>query len=125
MVLCLVTRDSALRSTILRVLDGKEHGGRQWRVKVHEDLDEVKPDCALVFIGKDVPEPSAQWYERMSEAGVVTFGEKDPKKKRTAIVNFILVGTRMRFDLNLASADKAGIRINSRLADVAHEVIER
>lgn len=124
MVLCLVTQDRKLRSTIVGLLDGKTHTGRKWKVMTHSNLDDAK-DCALVFIGKDLPEPDTAWYERMSDAGVLTFGEKEPRKDRTSIINFILVGKKMRFDLNLASAEKAGIKINSRLADVANKVIKR
>jgi hypothetical protein len=127
MVLCLVTKDRTLRRFIEGALDGKEHVGRKWKVETVTSLDEATGH-SLVFVGKDLPEPEPAWYEKMNKNGVLTFGEKDAKtykKGRTSIINFILVGKKVKFDLNLDSAERAGIKINSRLADVAHKVIKR
>jgi len=121
MVLCLATKDRALKSEIGGMLNRKDFGGRKWEVKTVDSLNDAK-GYPLVFVGKDMQEPDDAWYDERRKEGVLTFGEKSGGK-RTSIINFVVVKKKVKFDLNLDSAGKAGLKINSRLADVAREVI--
>lgn len=121
MVLCVATKDSSLKSEIAKMLNAKDIGGRKWEVKTVTSLADAK-GYPLVFVGKDMEEPDDAWYDTVRRDGVMTFGEKSEGRSRS-IINFVIVNKKVKFDLNLDSADKAGLKINSRLADVAREVI--
>lgn len=81
--------------------------------------------CPIVFVGRDMPEPDSVWYEARSNAGVLTFGEKEDFQPRTSVVNFVIVNKKVKFDLNLKSALQGGLKLNSRLRGVARDVIDK
>ena len=39
------------------------------------------------------------------------------------IVNFILEGTRVRFEINRGSAERAGLQVSSKLLQLARRVV--
>lgn len=121
MVLCLATKDRSLKAELEGMLKGKDYGGHKWEVKTVSSLRDAQ-GYPLVFVGKDMKEPDDAWYQTIRKQGVLTFGEKSGGK-RSSVINFVIVKKKVKFDLNLDSAEKAGLKINSRLADVAREVI--
>ena len=121
---CLVTRDSELRRVFAQTLNDKKIGGKNWKITTVSSLSRADK-CPIVFVGRDMPEPDPGWYEERSKRGVLTFGEKEDVLPRTSVVNFVVVDKKVKFDLNLKSALRAGLKLNSRLRGVARDVIDK
>jgi len=48
--------------------------------------------------------------------------ESDGALARGSVINFILTGGRVRFEIALESAEKSGLKLSSRLLAVAQQV---
>lgn len=53
------------------------------------------------------------------EPGVLTVGETDGFAARGGIIHFTVVGEKVRFEINQASADKAGLKLSGQLLKLA------
>jgi hypothetical protein len=47
-------------------------------------------------------------------------GEADDFLEQGGMINFLLVGKNVRFDINRAAVERAGLKISSKLMAVAH-----
>lgn len=61
--------------------------------------------------------------------GVLTVGEADQFAVRGGVITFVKEANRLRFEINVDAAGRAGLRISSRLLQLARvvhdEVVER
>jgi hypothetical protein len=76
----------------------------------------------IVFIGDDRKSQLKQFAARAREQGVLLVTESEGALTDGSMVNFILVDGRVRFDVALDPARRSGIKLNSRLLSVAHQV---
>ncbi|MEO6278923.1 YfiR family protein [Roseateles sp.] len=53
---------------------------------------------------------------------LVSEGESGEPPPRGSVIHFLVVGARVRFDVLLDGAERAGLRLSSRLLSVAHKV---
>lgn len=56
---------------------------------------------------------------------ILTVGEDDATSESSGIINFVIEGSKVRFDINLDAAERAGIKISSKLLKLATRVHER
>jgi hypothetical protein len=54
--------------------------------------------------------------------GVLTISEGEDGLDRGSVINFVVIDGRVRFEVSLEAAERAGIRLSSRLLAVAHFV---
>jgi hypothetical protein len=77
----------------------------------------------LVFVGSD----AGVHLEEVLEAGrgqaVLIVTESPQALRRGSTINFVVVDTKVRFDIALATAQERGIKISSRLLAVARKVV--
>ncbi len=58
-----------------------------------------------------------------AEPGVLTVGEDAAFLTEGGMINFVVEDRRVRFDVNLKAAERASVRISSRLLSVARSVL--
>jgi hypothetical protein len=58
----------------------------------------------------------------IAEAGVLTVGETKAFVEAGGIINFILEGDKLRFEIDLAAADRAGLKMNAYLQKLAKTI---
>jgi hypothetical protein len=56
---------------------------------------------------------------------ILTVGEDDATSESSGIINFVIEERKVRFDINLDAAERAGIKISSKLLKLAKRVHER
>jgi hypothetical protein len=110
--------DGELESTVA----GKVIGSRTLRVRHVKEATEAK-DCQIVFIAGNEMKRLPELLFQLSNAPVMTIGEADGFIQRGGMLNFIEEGSKMRFEINLAPADRAGLKISSRLIVLAKNVL--
>lgn len=54
--------------------------------------------------------------------GVLTVGEGDSFMRDGGMITFVIEGRRVRFDINLAVAENAGLKLSSKLLSVARSL---
>jgi hypothetical protein len=76
--------------------------------------------CQVLFVGR--PEREAASLLTALEAGVLTVGEGEGFIRDGGMIAFVIENRRVRFSANQAAAESAGLKISSRLLNVAKSV---
>lgn len=83
--------------------------------------------CDLVFISREESRRSALWLAELADAPVLTVSDAEPALENGAAVVLVVektpAGDKLRFDLNLASAERAGLKVSSRMIVSARRIL--
>lgn len=80
--------------------------------------DELK-DCRILFISQSEQNNLGDILKKLDGSNVLTVTENLDPFKSGAMINFITVDNRIRFEINNAAAEKAGLKISSKLLVLA------
>jgi hypothetical protein len=119
--LCTVGDDTfqgALEATIA----GKAVGTRTLRVRHLKEAEDMQ-GCQIVFLGKAQSKHIPALLAGLHNAPILTVGETPGFLESGGMVRFLLEDNRVRFDINLAAADAAGLKIGARLLILAQNVL--
>jgi len=111
-----VLNDDPFGSILDQIVEGESAAGR--KLVVHRISRAQAAGCQIVFT-------SAQDSPRSLSglgAGVLTVGEGAEFLRQGGMVAFVVENRRVRFDINLTAAAKSGLRISSKLLNVARSV---
>jgi len=119
-LVCIVGRDpfgDILNQTLLgKTVNGKpviiQRGG------ITQDLR----FCHIVFISSSERKRLAQIMQRLNGASVLTVSEIEGFAELGGIINFTLEGNKVRFEINVTSAERARLRISSKLLALAKAI---
>jgi hypothetical protein len=78
--------------------------------------------CQILFIASSEDKRVATILAELDGNPVVTVGEADDFVAQGGIIRLFLEDNKIRFDINLEPADKAGLKISSRLLLLAKNV---
>lgn len=101
-----------------QLVEGETINGR--KIVVRRSRAETPESCAILYVSKqekDIPGTLAA-----ARPGVLTVGEGDGFLKDGGMIAFILTDRRVRFDIDQTAAQKAGLKLSSRLLSVARSV---
>jgi hypothetical protein len=79
-------------------------------------------DAQMLFIGADNNGRLRQLIDRVGQRPVLIVTDADDGLEQGAMVNFKVVDERLRFEISVAAAEKAGLMLSSRLLDTALRV---
>lgn len=93
------------------------------KLELHR-LDDVQAAlaCHVVFIANSEQPRLGRWLADFGRQPILTITESPEAIEAGAIVNFVLEGNRLRFEINRPAAEKAGIRIASPMMVSAKRV---
>jgi hypothetical protein len=113
-----VGTDSATFQLISEALFGKVVNGHPIAVEHPGEILDGSPPQLLFVTRSASAEDRAlvAWYR---QSPVLTIGEADGFARQDGIINFVIVNESVRFEVNLAAAQRAGLRISSRLSKLA------
>ena len=120
LLLCVLGRDpfeSALTSTI-------GHGPATVRPVSIRHLQGEKEfaGCHILYISSSERKSAAEIVAIVNGSSILTVGEMTQFAAHGGMIQFSLEDQRVRFDINLDSASRAGLRISSKLLALAHIV---
>jgi hypothetical protein len=78
--------------------------------------------CNILFISRAEREHSRQLLSRLSQTNVLTVAEFSGFAESGGMVEFLIDAGKVRFYINAAAAEAAGLRFSSQLLRVAKEV---
>jgi hypothetical protein len=116
--LCLVGDDAFLR-TALQTIDGKEVGERILRVHSIATAADSR-GCEILFVGNAID--SAGRFRFLTAAKgrpVLVIGETPGFAGFGGIINFITQEGKLHFEVNLREAERKGLKISSRVLQLA------
>jgi len=76
-------------------------------------------NCHILFISTSEKPRLAQILKGLRGASVLTVGEMDRFAESGGMINFIVQGTKIRFKINNEVATSAGLKISSKLLNLA------
>jgi len=80
--------------------------------------------CQIVFISASEEEHLPEILESLANRNVLTVSDIDRFSLRGGVIELLMVGNRVRFDINRTAALAAGLTISSKLLSVARAVRE-
>ena len=111
---------------ILNELEGKVAKGRSivaYKYSSTDSFDELKL-CHIIFVCSSEKERFTEIIEMLKDTNVLLVGDMEGFAQLGGIINFILVEKKVRFEINVAAAERAGLKISSKLLTLAKIVVE-
>lgn len=97
---------------------GKTVAGHRIEVRRAARVDEVL-DAQMVFIAASERASAPAILKALDRPGVLTVGDTEGFAGRGGTINFVLQERRVRFEINPASAEQAGLKMSSQLLKLA------
>jgi len=103
-------------------LHGKTIGARSFRVQ-HFKQPQVIQGCQVLFIGAGEKKLLPAILAGVNGSSVLTVGESEHFAQEGGMIGFCLEENKIRFEINLETAQKSKLKISSRLLALAKSVI--
>lgn len=116
-----VAGDEGLRRTLDNLTRGKLAGMRRLRTRNVKDATDTA-DLHIVYIGGV---PAAQAQELIKSVGsfpVLTVGDADRFCEYGGMINFLIAGNRVRFEVRFDVLDQARLKVSSRVLTLAKTI---
>lgn len=115
------TGDAATGEVMERLLGGKASEGRTIRVVLYPSDEELEKCGVLYVAGAPTPEVRKA-LEKVKGRGVLTVGEAEGFARDGGMVGLVKSGDHIQLEVNLEAAQGSGIRISSRVLNLAEIV---
>lgn len=101
----------------LDTLRDKQVGEMRWEPTAINSKSNLK-GCGVLFIAASESGDLGRILDDLKGSTVLTLGDTDGYADQGVMVNFYLDGDKVRFEINLESANRAGIRLSSKLLKI-------
>jgi hypothetical protein len=116
-----VVGESPLREALPKILDGQTVKGRSIRMVSLRPGDPID-ECQLLFVAHGTNEETEEVLKAAKGKPILTVGESPEFLPQGGMINFVVMDQKVRFEINTAALDAAGLRADSRLLAVARRV---
>jgi hypothetical protein len=106
------------------VVAGKSVQGRRFHVRRLSDARQTGR-CQILFVSSSESKRSVSVLAAATPRGVLTVGEAGTATAEGMVITFTLSGGKVRFEINMAAAEGAGLRLSSKLLSLATVVRKR
>ena len=97
--------------------------GRRVQVQ-HLNRDEKVDNCQVLFISDSEKEHLPQILQRVNGTRILTVGETEDFTRQGGMINLVRQKNKMHIEVNVAAAERAGLKLSSRLLKLATIVEE-
>lgn len=101
---------------------GKTVGGHPIVLKRITKEEEITNDCQVLFVATSERSRIAAILEKVKGSSILTVGESDDFLEKGGVINLVHRDRKIRLQVNLTAAEKAHLKISSRLLVVAEVV---
>jgi YfiR/HmsC-like len=116
-----VVGDDEVAAELERFLPGREIQGRPMQVRRLNSLDDLADD-AMLFIGAEESHRLPELIGRVQDQSMLVVTEAPGALKEGSMINFQVIDNRVRFEISLLAAQRAGLELSSRLLSAAMSV---
>jgi YfiR/HmsC-like len=113
--------DDPFQGALDEAVTGKKIGAHAIRVRHLRDLENAK-GCQLLFVGAKESKRIPAILAAAHDSSIVTVGESDGFAQNGGVIGFLLEEKKIRFEINAGAAQRAGVKISSRLMLLAKNV---
>lgn len=116
LVLCIASGDG-LRGAFAAI-DGKPAQGRLLQVRRGVKADEFKA-CHVLFVPESEERAAPEHLRRAGTLPLLTVGEHDGFAASGGVIGFVVRDERVQFEINPDAANRADLKVSSRLLQLA------
>jgi hypothetical protein len=116
LVLCIASGDG-LRGAFAAI-DGKPAQGRLLQVRRGVKADEFKA-CHVLFVPESEERSAPEHLRRAGTLPLLTVGEHDGFAASGGVIGFVVRDERVQFEINPDAANRADLKVSSRLLQLA------
>jgi hypothetical protein len=116
--ICILGKDP-FGHTMDQVVDGESISSRRLVVERVSQLP-APPSCKVVFVG--LPEKEVPKTLSSLGPGILTVGDGERFVKAGGMIGFVVADRHVRFDINQTAAANAGLKLSSKLLNVAKSI---
>jgi hypothetical protein len=121
LIICTVDNDSDSEA-LAAALQGKQITSHPIQIRRIHRREDARGCHVLSFIGKD-SKRTAAFLDALENAPVLTVGDSDGFAANGGMIGLFVQDNKIRFDINLNAAQRANLKISSRLLLLARTVI--
>lgn len=107
----------------LDAMEGKTVKGRKLRVRRFRKAGKME-GCHFLFVGASEKDRLGRILKSLVSTHAVTVGDMEGFARAGGTIQFVMEANRVRFIINAAAADRAGLRISSKMLRLARSVID-
>jgi hypothetical protein len=107
-----------------QTVNGKTINDRKIVVQRSNRLADLK-NCHLLFISKSERNRVKDTLANLSGLNILLVSETDNFCQQGGAINFVMQAEKVRFEINVDAAEKAGLKISSKLLNVAKIIVSR
>jgi hypothetical protein len=100
------------------VMEGKKIGNHPVLINHLKSDDEIK-GCHLLFVPASQQDKYDSIFKAVADLPILTVGETQDILPAGGAIRFLIEDNKIRFEVNLDSAKKAGLKISSKLLSLA------
>ena len=104
-------------------LNGRGVAGRKVVIVRSRRVEDLR-NCQIVFFAKSEGGRASDIASSLKGSNVLTVGETEGFAARGGIINFVMEGEKVRYELNAAAAQRNGLEIGSKVSRPAKPVSE-
>jgi YfiR/HmsC-like len=110
-----------IEQAIKRTVEGEFVQGRPL-VMMQPHTPKEAETCQILYVGRSEQERATSLLAAVRDRPVLTVGDSPLFVDSGGAIQFVLVENRVRFDVNLTSAQRANLKISANLLRVARKV---
>jgi hypothetical protein len=107
-----------LRHTV----EGKVLGYHPLEIREFHSLAEMTNKCHILFISSSEKKRLAEIFPVLKGTSVLTVGEVDHFTDAGGMINFVIEGAKIRFQINETTVENAGLKMSFKLLSLASKV---
>lgn len=116
-----VLGDDTFTATLEKTISGESINGRKIAVKrIAAPQDAL--NCNILFLSSSEQRRLKAILEVLENSSVLTVSDMPRFTDRGGMIQFVMEGNRVRFEVNLTNAERAGLTLSSQLLRVATSV---
>ncbi len=101
-----------------RTVQGKTANARGFVVKRSTSVEDVGR-CHILFVSSSEQPRLREVLDKVKDSNVLTVGDTEGFAERGGIINLTKEENKIRFEVNVDAAKRAGLKISSKLLDLA------
>ena len=106
---------------LARITGGRGINGRAVSIRTMDSADRLD-GIDVLFVGLGESDRAERLLRAAAARNILTITEFDRALRQGSVINFRIVDERVRFEVSLAAAEKAHLKLSSRLLSVAYYV---
>ena len=110
--------DDPFGNALEAIIKNKTVNGRTLTIKRSRRVEDLK-DCHVLFISRSEQTRDAQILKSLEGLSILTVSDTEEFLADGGIINFKMQNNKVRFEANVATAQRAALKISSELLDLA------